>query len=65
MLREYTKKSADEVAELKEMIRLAEDNDIRNTRQIEQMEAVRGSLMRDNEELRRALEHYKQLCIQN
>jgi hypothetical protein len=34
MLREYTKKSADEVAELKEMIRLAEDNDIRNTRQI-------------------------------
>lgn len=65
MLREYTRKSADEIAELKEMLRLAEDNDVRSSHQLEQLQATKFTLHKESDEMRKALDHYKQICMQN
>lgn len=65
MLREYTKKSAEEIAELKDVIRLAEDNDLRNSRHLEQLEFTKVTLLKESDDLKKTVEHYKQICVQN
>lgn len=65
MLRDYAKKSTEEIAELKDLLRMAEDNDRGATRQLQELEKAKFMLMKDNEELQDKLEQYGQLCVQN